>query len=42
MKKIFIKFKEVKMVISDPDLPWDMAIKSIAAILFPYNTRSKK
>ena len=42
MKKIFTKFKEVKTVILDPDLPWDMAIKSIVAILFPYNTRSKK
>ena len=42
MKQIFNKFKEIKIVISDPDLPWDMAIKSIAAILFPYTTKSEK
>ena len=42
MKQIFNKIKEIKIVILDPDLPWDMAIESIVAILFPYTTKSKK
>jgi len=33
VKQFFAKLKQIKIVVLDPDLPCDMAVKSIAAIV---------